>query len=40
MKKAIPVYILDTSAVIALIEAEEGADVVRELLKLPYKAKA
>ena len=32
MKKAIPVYILDTSAIIALIEDENGADTIEELL--------
>jgi predicted nucleic acid-binding protein len=30
------VYVLDTSALVALIEAEEGADIVRELLKQAY----
>ena len=30
------VYVLDTSALIAFIEAEEGADIVRELLKQAY----
>jgi predicted nucleic acid-binding protein len=32
MKKAIHVYILDTSAIIAFIENEEGADTIEELL--------
>jgi len=30
------VYVLDTSALVALIESEEGADIVRELLKQAY----
>lgn len=32
MKKTIDVYVLDTSALIAFIEDEEGADVVQDLL--------
>ena len=32
MKKATPVYILDTSAIIAFIENEDGADTIEELL--------
>ena len=35
-KETTDVHVLDTSAVIALIEAEEGADVVREILKQAY----
>lgn len=35
-KETTDVHVLDTSAIIALIDAEEGADVVRELLKQAY----
>lgn len=33
MRKTIDDYVLDTSAILALIEDEEGADVVCELLE-------
>ncbi|MBC8232215.1 PIN domain-containing protein [bacterium] len=33
MKKTIDAYVLDTSAILALIEDEEGADVVFDLLE-------
>ena len=33
MRKVTPVYVLDTSAVMAFIEEENGADIIEELLE-------